>query len=52
MFYDYDKQLVVHLNYQLVKKELASMIRKTLFKRCYSFKCDVSLDSFQHNIMH
>ena len=52
MFYDNDSQLVVNLNYQLVKKELAFMITKTLFMSCYSIKCDLSLDSVQHNIMH
>ena len=52
MFHDYDSQLVVNLDYQLVKKELAFMITKTLFIRCYTIKCDLSLDSLQHNIMH
>ena len=52
MFHDNDSQLVVNLNYQLVKKELAFMITKTLFMSCYSIKCDLSLDSVQHNIMH
>ena len=37
---------------QLVKKELAFMITKTLFIRYYTIKCDLSLDSLQHNIMH
>ena len=52
MFHDNDSQLVVNLNYKLVKKELAFMITKTLFVSCYSTKCDLSLDSVQHNIMH
>ena len=52
MFYDNDSQLVVILDYQLTKKELAFMITKTLIKRCYSIKCDLSLYSLQHNIMH
>ena len=43
MFYDNDSQLVVILDYQLTKKELAFMITKTLIKRCYSIKCDLSL---------
>ena len=28
------------------------MITKTLFIRCYTIKCDLSLNSVQHNIMH
>ena len=52
MFHDNDIQLVVTLDYQLDKKELAFMITKTLFIRCYTIKCDLSLDSLQHNIMH
>ena len=46
-----DSQLVVNLDYQLDKKELAFMITKTLFIRCYTIKCNLSLDSLQHNIM-
>ena len=52
MFHYNDSQLVLNLDYQLVKKELALMITKTLFIRCYTIKCDLSLDSLQHNIMH
>ena len=52
MFQDYDSQLVVNLDYQLVKKELAFIITKTLFIRCYTIKYDLSLDSLQHNIRH
>ena len=52
MFHDNDSQLVVNLDYQMAKKELAFMITKTLLIRCYSIKCDLSLDSLQHNIMH
>ena len=52
MFQDYDNQLVVNLDYQLVKKQLAIMITKTLFIGCYCIKFDQSLDSVQHNIMH
>ena len=52
MFHDNDSQLVVNLNYKLVKKELAFVIPKTLFISCYSIKCDLSLDSVQHDIMH
>ena len=52
MFHYNDSQLVRNLDYQLVKKELAFMITKTLLIRCYSIKCDLSLDSLQHNIMH
>ena len=52
MFDDNDNQVVVHYDYQLVKKELAFMITKTLFIRCYSIKCDLSLDSVQQNILH
>ena len=52
MFHDNDSQLDVNLNYKLVKKELAFVITKTLFISCYSIKCDLSLDSVQHDIMH
>ena len=52
MFHVNKRQLVVNLNYQLEKKDLAFMITKTLFMSCYSIKCDLSLNSVQHNIMH
>ena len=52
MFHVNDSQLVVNLNYMLVKKEQAFMITKTLFMSCYSIKCDLSLKSVQHSIMH
>ena len=52
MFHDNDSQLVVNLDYQLDKKELAFMITKTQFIQWYSIKCDLSLCSLQHNIMH
>ena len=52
MFHDNDSQLVVNLDYQLDKKELAIMITKTLFIRWYSIKCNLSLCSLQQNIMH
>ena len=52
MFKEYDSQLVVNLDYQLDKKELALMITKKLFIRCYTIKCDLSLYTLQHNIMH
>ena len=52
MFHDNDSQLVVNLDYQLDKKELAFMITKTLIIRCYTIKYDLSLDTLQHNIMH
>ena len=52
MFHDNDSQLVVNLDYQLDKKELAFMITKKLFIRCYTIKCNLSLDSVQHHIMH
>ena len=51
MFHDNDSQLVVNLGYQLTKK-IAFTITKTLFIRWYSIKCDLSLCSLQHNIMH
>ena len=51
MFDDNDNQVVVHYDYQLVKRELTFMITKTLFMRFYSIKCDLSLDSVQQNIM-
>ena len=52
MFHDNDSQLVVNLDNQLDKKELAFMITKTLFIRCYTIKYDLSLDSVKHGIMH
>ena len=52
MFHDNDSQFVVNLDYQLTKKELAFLITKTLIIRCYKIKCDLSLCSLQHNIMH
>ena len=52
MFHDNDSQLVVHLDYQLVKKELAFMITKTLFISYLTIKCRLIWDSLQHNIMH
>ena len=52
MFHYNDSQHGRNLDYHLVKKELAFMITKTLFIRCYTIKCDLSLDSLQHNIMH
>ena len=52
MFHDNDSQLVVNLDYQLDKKELAFMITKTFFVRCYTIKSDLCLCSLQHNIMH
>ena len=52
MFHDNVSQLVVHKGYQVVKKELAFMITKTLYMSCYSIKCDLRLDGSQHNIMH
>ena len=52
MFHDNASQLLANSDYQLDKKELALMITKTFFIRCYTIKCDLSLDSLQHNIMH
>ena len=52
MFHEYDSQFVVNLDYQLDKNELALMITKTLLLRCYTIKCDLSLYTLQHNIMH
>ena len=51
MFHDKDSQLIVKLYYQFVMKDLALMITKTLFIRCYSIKYGLSWDSLQHNIM-
>ena len=51
MFHDNDSQLVVNLDNHLDKKELAFMKTKTLFIRCYTIKCDLSLDNLQRNIM-
>ena len=52
MFHNNDSQLVITLDCQLVKKDLAFMITKTLFIRCYFIICDLSLVSLQRNIMH
>ena len=52
MFHDNDSQLVVSFDNQFVKKELAFMITKTLYIRCYTIKYDLSLDTLQHNITH
>ena len=52
MFHDNDSQLVVNLDYQLDKKEVAFMITKTLFIRYWKIKYDLSLDTLQHNIVH
>ena len=52
IIHEYDSQFVVNLDYQLDKKELAFMITKTLIIRCYTIKCDLSLYTLQHNIMH
>ena len=52
MFQENDSQFVDNLDYQLDKKELAFMITKTLIIRCYTIKCDLSLYTLQHNIMH
>ena len=45
MFHDYDNKCVVNIDYKLDKKELALMITKALFIRCYTIKCDLSLDT-------
>ena len=52
MLHDNDSKHVVQFDYQLVKKELAFMITKTLFISYHSIKCDLKLVSLQHNIMH
>ena len=52
MFNDSDTEIVVNLDYKLVKKEHEFMITKTLFIRCYFIKCDLCLNSVQNNIMH
>ena len=52
MFHDNDSKLVVNLGYLLGKKKFVFMINKTLFIRCYSIKCDLSLDSVDYYIMH
>ena len=52
MVHENDSQLVVNLDYQLGKRELAIMINATLFIRCYSIKCYPSLDSVQQNKIH
>ena len=52
MIHNKDSQLVANVDYQLLKIDLDFMITKTLFIRCYSINCGLSLDEFQHNIMH
>ena len=52
MFHDNNSQIVITLDYHLVKKELAFMITKTLFIHCYFIICDISLDSLEDNILH
>ena len=52
MFHDNDSQPLVNLDNQLDKKELAFMITKTLFIRCYTIKFYLSLENLQHNIIH
>ena len=52
MFHDNDRQLVVNLDYEFRQERTCFMITKTLFIRCYCIKCDLSLDSVQHNLMH
>ena len=50
--HDKDSQTVDNLYYEFVMKEIALMITKTLFIRCYSIKCGLSWDRLRHNIMH
>ena len=45
MFDDYEGKCVANLDYKLDKKELALMITKALFIRCYTIKCYLSLDT-------
>ena len=52
MFYVNDRQLVVNLDYEFRQERTSFMITKTLFIRCYTINCDLSLNSVQHNIMH
>ena len=52
MFHDNDRQLVVNLDYEFSQERTSFMITKTLFIRCYTINCDLSLNSVQHNIMH
>ena len=52
MFLDNDRKFVVNFVYKLGEKVLVFMINKTLFIRCYSIKCDLSLDSVDYSIMH
>ena len=51
MFHKNDSKLVVNLVFQLGEKEFGFMINKTLFIRGKSIKCDLNLDSVQHNII-
>ena len=52
MFHDNDRQLVVNLDYEFRQERNSFMITKTLFIRCYTINCELSLNSVQHNIMH
>ena len=52
MFHDNYSQIVANLDYQLDRKELDFMITKKLFIRCNTIKCDLSLVTLQHNIIH
>ena len=52
MFHDNDSKLVVNLNYQLVKTELAFMITNSLLMSSYYSICDLRLVDVQHDIMH
>ena len=52
MFHVNDRQLVVNLDYEFRQERACFMITKTLFLRCYTINCDLTLNSVQHNIMH
>ena len=52
MFHDNNSPLFDNLNNHLDKKEFAFMITKILFIGCYTIKCDLFVNSLQHNIMH
>ena len=52
MFHDNDSQLVVNFDNQLVKKELAFMITKTLFIRCYTIRPKFGHFATQYNALY
>ena len=52
MFHDNDSQLVVNIKLPVGKERTSFHDNLDLFISCYTIKCDLSLNSVQHNIMH